>query len=126
MSRSITILLLLVPAARADDWPQWRGRDRDGRAHGAKLPKAWPEKPPKPLWATKGGEGQSSPAVAGGRVFVMGRDGEGNEVCWCLDADNGKQTWKRSYACDYKPSDASAGRGPKSTPTVDGDRVFML
>jgi outer membrane protein assembly factor BamB len=127
MWRISAVLLFLAPAAaHADDWPQWRGRDRDGHAHGAKLPATWPEKPPKPLWTAKVGEGQSSPAVAAGRAFVMGRDGKGNEVCWCLDAATGKEAWKHSYACDYQPANPTAGQGPKSTPTVDGDRVFML
>jgi outer membrane protein assembly factor BamB len=127
MSRICTLLLFLVPAvASADDWPQWRGRDRDGHAHGAKLPKTWPEKPPKPLWTAKVGEGQASPAVADGRLFVMGRDDKGNEIVWCLDAATGKEVWKLSYACAYKPSADSAGQGPKSTPTVDGDRVFAF
>lgn len=128
MSRTLpALLLLLAPLpCRADDWPQWRGRDRDGLAHGAKLPKTWPDDPPKPLWKYKVGEGQSSPVVAGGRVFVMGRLPDGTETCWCLDADTGKLRWKHGYEVKYKPADASAGTGPKSTPTVDGDRVYML
>src|SRR4051812_42982935 len=54
---TLAALFLLAPAARADDWPQWRGRDRDGHAHGARLPKTWPDRPPKPLWTAKVGEG---------------------------------------------------------------------
>jgi hypothetical protein len=119
------VVLAFPLAVRGDDWPQWRGPHRDGHALGARLPKKWPARPPKPLWKQAVGEGQSSPVVAKGRLFVMGRQG-GKEVCWCLDARSGKMLWKHDYECPYKPADASAGQGPKSTPTVDGDRVYML
>src|SRR5262245_49759727 len=105
MPRLFATLLLFLPlAACADDWPQWRGRDRDGHAHGARLPKTWPDKPPKPLWKQAVGEGQSSPVVAGGRLFVMGRQDD-SEICWCLDAKSGKELWKLAYDCPYKPAD---------------------
>src|SRR4051794_13504164 len=73
---ALLLLVLLSPAVcPADDWPQWRGPQRDGHARGARLPAAWPEKPPRPLWKRAVGAGQSSPVVAGGRLFVLGRQG---------------------------------------------------
>jgi outer membrane protein assembly factor BamB len=126
MSRLLAALIVLAaPLLARGDWPQWRGRDRDGHTHGARLPRKWPEKASRPLWKQAVGEGQSSPVVARGRLFVLGRE-NGKEMCWCLDADSGKVRWQRGYDCVYKPADASAGQGPKSTPTVDGDRVYLL
>jgi len=123
---SILVLLVLAHLTRADDWPQWRGPNRDGVAKGARLPARWPKDPPKPLWKRTIGEGQGSPAVAGGKLFIMGRDMADNETCFALDASTGNVLWKHSYPAPYKPADRSAGTGPKSTPTVDGDRVYML
>jgi outer membrane protein assembly factor BamB len=123
MHRSLIALACCV--ALGADWPQWRGPNRDGHADGPRFPAVWPEKPPAPLWKRYVGDGQGSPVVAGGRVFVMGRVG-GGEVYYGLDADSGKVLWRYSYKCDYVPSDESAGKGPKSTPTVSGERVYML
>jgi outer membrane protein assembly factor BamB len=115
------------PAPRkAADWPQWRGPDRDGVAPGTSLPSVWPREAPKPLWRRAVGQGQASPAVAAGRLFVMGRPDGTREVCWCLDAGSGKVLWSHAYDAPYTPPDRRAGQGPKSTPTVDGDRVHML
>jgi len=82
-----------------------------------------------PLWQSQVGLGYSSPVVAGGRVFVMGRnDAKRQELCLCFDASSGEELWRVSYVETFVPPDASAGRGPSSTPTVDGDgdRVIMF
>jgi outer membrane protein assembly factor BamB len=118
--------LVLTGALQAGDWPQWRGPGRDGRAPDAQLPTTWPADPPKPLWKVAVGEGYSSPVIADGRLFIMGRVGDEKEVCYGFDASNGNLLWKHDYDAPYKPPDLTAGRGPKSTPLVDGDRVYML
>jgi outer membrane protein assembly factor BamB len=122
---ALAVVLVSTPV-RADDWPQWRGPKRDGVAPNARMPANWPQNPPKPLWKVPIGEGQSSPVVAGGRVFVMSRDKAGKEICWCLNATTGKEVWKHSYPAPFKPADLRSGLGPKSTPTVDGNRAYFL
>jgi outer membrane protein assembly factor BamB len=72
------------------------------------------------------GIGYSSPVVAGGQAFIMGRESGGQEACLSFDALTGKPLWKQTYPCPYQPPDPTAGKGPNSTPTVDGDRVYML
>src|SRR5262249_33646063 len=127
MLQRTTFLLLLLPwSLLAGDWPQWRGPKRDGHADSPGLPVVWAEDPPKRLWSVAVGTGQSSPVISKGRLFIMGRQPNDEETCFCLNAETGKTLWKHSYPCAYKPSDPSAGNGPKSTPTVDGDRVTML
>lgn len=127
-SRLVLVLLVLVlPSALCGaDWPQWRGPQRDGVSRGAQLPKELPDKLAEPRWAVEIGEGYSSPAVVKGRLFILARPREGKEVCLCLDAATGERLWQHVYSCSYKPPDPRAGRGPSSTPTVDGDRVYML
>jgi outer membrane protein assembly factor BamB len=116
----------LASPVLGNDWPQWRGPNRDGYASGAKLPKQWPEKLPAPRWSNRIGEGYSSPVIAGGRVFILGREEAGKESCLCFDAETGKPLWRVTYPCAFQPPDPTAGKGPNGTPTVDKDRVYML
>lgn len=112
-----------------DDWPQWRGPKRDGSVSAATLkmlPKVWPAAAPAPAWKGAVGEGFSGIVVADGRVFVMGREEKNQETCLCFDAQTGSRLWRHAYQTSYIPPDPRAGNGPKSTPTVDGDRVYML
>lgn len=117
--------LALAGGASAGDWPQWRGPGRDGVASPAGLPADWLAQPPRQVWKVRVGEGCSSPAVVGGRVYILGRDAD-EEACLCLDAETGKTAWRLAYPVSYTPPDPRAGRGPQSTPTVDGDRVYAL
>jgi outer membrane protein assembly factor BamB len=134
-------LALALPsaAARADDWPQWLGPQRDGVWREKGLLEKFPAGGPKVLWRTPLGTGYSGPAVANGRVYVMDRqravgpDGKperpsrkgilGTERVVCLDAASGKVLWKHEYECPYKVSYPS---GPRTTPLVAGKRVYTL
>jgi outer membrane protein assembly factor BamB len=120
--------LLTAAWAAADDWPQWRGPNRDGKSAETGLLKRWPEDGPPLLWtATTAGEGFGAPSVAGGRVYVMG-NGEKEQMHreWvvCLDEATGKQLW----ACKTGQirSDGGGYPGPRSTPTVADGRVYAL
>jgi outer membrane protein assembly factor BamB len=116
------LALLLCAAlglAAPGDWPQWRGPNRDGVSTETGLLKEWPEGGPKLLWKAKGvGIGYSSVAIAEGRVFTMG-DLKGKEQVFALDAQSGKNLWAT-------PISRADGDGPRSTPTVDGDRVYAV
>src|SRR6476619_6609016 len=85
----------LVPMASplsAQDWPQWRGPNRDSVVHGVTVPAKWP-KALKEEWKVTVGEGVSSPVVAGGRVYVFTRQ-QDNELVYCLDVATGKDIWR--------------------------------
>jgi outer membrane protein assembly factor BamB len=133
MSRPATILfssLWLIggalAAAGAQDWNQWRGPSRTGVTTAFAAPAAWPDRPRK-LWEANVGSGHSSPVVSGGTAFVLSRTGE-DEVVTAFDYQNGKQIWQQRYRAEYQvnPAADSHGKGPKSTPAVDGGRVFTL
>jgi outer membrane protein assembly factor BamB len=131
--------LLSAPPARADDWPQWFGPQRDGVWREKGILDKFPKGGPKVLWRKPIGTGYSGPAVVGHRVYVMDRrratDAEGKplrptrkgilgkERVLCLDAKNGKQLWKHEYDCPYTVSYPS---GPRTTPLVAGGRVYTL
>jgi outer membrane protein assembly factor BamB len=125
MFRTIALTVLLLTSMPANaDWPQWRGPKRDGVAVGAKLPRQWPKDLPKPLWSVPLGAGYSAPVIASDRLYILHLEPNDQETCLCLDAGTGREIWKVGYHAPYKPPDPTAGLGPKSTPTVDGDRVY--
>lgn len=103
-------------------WPQWRGPNRDGLSTEKGLAKQWPAGGPPLVWKANGcGGGFSSVAVAGGRVFTMGDGGQASAV-HCFEEATGNKIWSS------QPLGRTGGNyeGTKSTPTVDGDRVYAL
>jgi outer membrane protein assembly factor BamB len=117
-----------LSAADEPDWSQWRGPNRDGHAAKQELLQTWPDGGPKVKWDFKAaGRGYSSVAVADGRLYTMGTQEDGCYV-YCLDAQTGKQIWQRKFAAKDSSDDYNHGwgGGPRSTPTIDADQVFVL
>jgi len=123
---TVVAAVLLAGAAAAQDWPQWRGPNRDGVITSFREPAAWPKTLTK-RWNVEVGTGYATPIVAGDRVYVFARQGE-NEVMTALDAATAKVIWRTSYRASFKmnPATAPHGPGPKSTPTLAGNRLFTL
>ncbi len=113
--------------ARANDWPQWRGVLRDAKSPEKGLLKEWPKEGPPLVWKATGlGAGYSDVSVAGGKIFTMGErrstNPKGKEETFviALDEATGKELWATRIGNRYGDG------GPRSTPTVDGDRVYAL
>src|ERR1700682_2304586 len=94
--------LLLVAAvvgafaltAAANDWPQWRGPQRNGISKETGLLKEWPKDGPKLLWHVQDvGSGYSTPAVVGDRLYLLSNKGEDEEVVQARAVKDGKQVW---------------------------------
>src|SRR5262249_14813622 len=118
MSAMMALAIPFVTSARAADWPQWRGPNRDGVVHGVKVPDKWPEKLAEE-WKVTVGEGVSSPVVVGDKVYVFTRQKD-DELVLCLDVATGKEKWRSER--DPAPPRGWAGggnlsKGPRSTPT---------
>ena len=111
----------------SQDWPQWRGPNRDGVATGSLLPTEWPTGELKPVWKIPLGDGYSAPVIVGGKLFTHDREND-DEFVYCLDAATGKQVWRFGYAAPYKMNDVARahGPGPKATTTVVDGRVFAF
>ncbi|MDE0186459.1 MAG: PQQ-binding-like beta-propeller repeat protein [Candidatus Poribacteria bacterium] len=105
------------------EWHQWRGPNRDGVSHETGLLTNWPEGGPKEVWRTSLGDGYSSVSISGGRAYTMYAEGE-DEVVVCFDAKTGEEIWR--YLDDYRFKNRQGGDGPRSTPTVDGDMVYVF
>ncbi|MFL5328193.1 MAG: PQQ-binding-like beta-propeller repeat protein [Gemmataceae bacterium] len=129
---SVFTVLSLIGAAQllAADWPQWRGPNRDGHSADTGLIKTWPEGGPKLLWTfDKAGVGYGAPAVVGDTVYINGGDqAKDGEFLAALELGTGKQKWKTPIPILQKDPSFKAGwgGGPRSTPCVDGDRVYTL
>jgi len=106
------------------DWPQWRGPSRDGVSRETGILTAWPKEGPKGLWKAPSGRGYASLAVAKGRVYTVVQDQDVEyEGALCLDASTGQTLWRFRYPCMRIIPDH--GVGPRATPAVDGDRVYV-
>src|SRR5438034_7691771 len=82
-------------SAAANDWPQWRGPQRNGISQETGLLAEWPKDGPKLLWKrTDIGSGYSTPAVVGGRIYLLGNEGLDNEFVQALDVKDGKRVWQ--------------------------------
>ena len=130
VTRNLPIALPLVVAGvvittfplAAAEWPQWRGPQRNGKSAETGLLQEWPPGGPAIAWQTNGlGGGYSSVAVTGDRVFTMG-DLEGGQFVIALKESDGAPVWKTRVGDVHEDRYA----GPRSTPTVDGQRLYVL
>jgi outer membrane protein assembly factor BamB len=129
MNGIITILsglafITLAAAAGAQDWPQWRGANRDAKVAGFAAPKSWPEQLHQ-KWKIEVGKADATPALVGDKLYVFSRQ-EADEVTQCLDAATGKQIWMDKYAAQAATGPAGQHPGPRSSPTVGEGKVVTL
>ncbi len=127
LSAGLTVALFLITCTglMADDWPQWRGVNRDGKATGFKSPEKWPPQLTQ-KWKVVVGIGDSSPALVGDKLYVFGRQ-ESDEVVQCLEAGSGKQVWENRYPAAHVVTGPPARHpGTRSSPTVAQGKVFTL
>src|SRR5881628_322355 len=120
---AVVVCFTNLMAARAVDWPQWRGPDRTDVSKETGLLKKWPEDGPKQLWLYKSaGQGYSGPSIVNDKLFTLGtRDGA--EIVLAVDSNTGKELWTAKIGDVLKNN---WGDGPRGTPTVDVDRVYAL
>ena len=119
---------LLMPLASAQqpapkEWSQWRGPSRDGISEETGLLQEWPKSGPPLAWRSNGvGNGYSSFSTSGGRLYTLGARA-GVEYVIALDRATGKKVWETQNGRRFEND---RGDGPRSTPTVEGDRLYVL
>ena len=119
----LMLLGLFVTDAHADDWPFWRGPDRNDQSQETGLLQHWPQGGPKQLWVNQeSGLGYSGFSIVDGKLFTMGLEDD-ESFALCLDANTGKELWRKQIGTKYENS---WGDGPRGTPTVDGERVYFM
>jgi outer membrane protein assembly factor BamB len=128
LSAAVTTGAAITVTAQASpqDYPQWRGVNRDGAASAFAEPKSWPEKLVL-KWKVDVGEGYGTPIVVGNRVYTLTRQA-GNEVMTARDTAAGTVVWQTSYPAPHKIMSGAAahGQGPKSTPLFLNGRLYTL
>src|SRR5664280_2968811 len=124
MFRSACLIALsLCATAPAADSPQWRGLNRDGNSGQTVLPQQWPAGGPRLVWKAQGlGEGYSSFAVVGNRLYTQGQQGD-REFVLALDVATGRHLRKPPTGGALSNDN---GNGPRGTPTVDGNRLYAV
>ena len=128
MNRTITavasLLAISASCALAQDWPQWRGPNRDAKASGFTAPQTWPKELTQ-KWKVSVGLGDATPALVGNKLYVFARQ-DADEVIRCLDAANGKELWQEKYAAQAVSGPATPHSGPRSSPAVADGKVVTI
>jgi len=108
------------------DWPQWQGTDRTAHSKESGLLQEWPKDGPPLLWKSKGlGGGDSTPSIAAGRIYGMSHRGD-DEIVWALSEKDGKEIWAARIGPAFTTTWHQSKEGPSATPTVDGDRLYVM
>jgi outer membrane protein assembly factor BamB len=111
--------------AAADDWPQWRGANRDGVWRETGLVQKFEKPQLDAKWRVPIGAGYCGPTVAGGRVFLMDRVADQDlERVLCFEAETGKPAWTHTYTAPYGGIGYQAG--PRASVTVHEGRAYAL
>ena len=121
----LTMSSLVSSAARADDWPQFRGANSSGVSTATnKLPVEF-SLDKNLRWSVELGEGIASPIVVGGRAFATALTGPEQFSVFAFGAADGKPLWRRDMATGPLPPITQPNSQASSTPTADGDRVYV-
>jgi outer membrane protein assembly factor BamB len=125
---AVTCVLSLAPfifgqAPAPGDWPQWRGPDRNGISTETGLAQQWPAGGPPAVWTAQGlGAGYGTAAIKGSRIFIQGLRGRQSMV-HSLNRADGTYVWSKNLGSG---GSNDRGSGPRGTPTLDGDRLYVL
>ena len=124
---ALVVCALLSNVCSSEDWPSWRGPNRDDVSTETGLLKTWPEGGPVKLWTSKdAGLGYSGVSIANGVLFTMGADGtaeESSEFVVAINVESGEKIWQTNVG---QFLDNGWGGGPRSTPTISGDRLVAI
>ena len=127
------MVALVSSGVAAEDWPQWRGGDRLGVWNESGIIDRFPADGLKVAWRAPVASGYAGPAVADGRVFLLdwsedpvSRTLDGTERLLALDEQSGSVLWTHEWTTSYRMLMVTYAIGPRATPTVDGDRVYVV
>ena len=123
---------ILSARLRAEDWPEWRGTGRRAVWTEDGIIDRFPAGGLNVTWRTPIKNGFSGPVVADGRVFVTDfeflpetRVMDGTERILALDEQSGEILWTHEWPAAYRNLQLSYATGPRASPTVDGDHVYV-
>src|SRR6266404_97254 len=121
------LLIVAAVSADANDWPQWRGPQRNGVSQETGLLKEWPKDGPKLNWkVTDTGNGYSTPAVVGDQLYLLGNEGLENEFAEALAVKDGKRIWSTRLGKVGNPGQKPSFPAARSTPTAEQGVLYCL
>ena len=132
ISSCVAVAVLVGPAAAMigqnspQDYPQWRGQNRDGAASAFSKPESWPEHL-RLRWRVEVGAGYATPIVVGNTVYAFTRR-DGKEGMTALNAETGETVWRTDYPAPYEMYEGTFdhGEGPKATPLFHNGKLYTL
>lgn len=124
ISMTGVISLSCIASISAQDWPQWRGPDRDGKVSKFTAPDSWPSELNK-QWQETVGAGDASPVLVGDRLYLFTRQDD-KEVILCLNASSGSEIWRSDYRAPEVTGPAARHPGPRSTPAVSDGKIVTI
>ena len=122
-----SLIVVFTSTIHAQDWPQWRGINRDGKSADSGLLKEWPDNGPKLVWkASNLGKGFAGVAIVGDRLYALGDRSDGSYIM-ALNAENGKILWSTKFGAGGPVGRGdNSYAGPRCTPTVDGNLIYAI
>jgi outer membrane protein assembly factor BamB len=121
---AVILIFLIAGLLIGQDWPQWRGTNRDGKVIGFTAPQEWPTQLTQ-KWKVTVGLGDATPALVDNKIYVFTRQSE-EETIRCLNASDGKELWQDKYQAQAVTGPAARHPGPRSSPTVAEGKVITL
>jgi len=119
----MAMLIVTGITVKAQDWPQWRGANREGVSKETGLNLNWAEKKPPLTWTFRqAGAGFSAPVIVGTTLYGQGA-ADGNDFAFALDTQTGNLKWKQNLGTQ---SVIERGDGPRGSVTVDGDKLYLI
>ena len=121
----IAMLIISGMMLNAQDWPQWRGANRDGISKETGLKLDWSTNKPPLSWTFRqAGSGFSAPIIIGTTLYCQGA-ADGNDFAFALDTETGELKWKQILG-DLSVSHQNRGDGPRGSVTIDGDKLYLI
>jgi len=121
------LIVVGLSSASGEDWPQWQGPTRDAVSKETGLLQQWPADGPPLAWKGTGlGKGMGGIAVSRGRIYTTGDDAENAAWLYSFNESDGKLAWSAKIGPGGNPGNIFKPFGPRATPTVDGDRLYIL
>lgn len=122
---ALGIMLLEICSANGQNWPGWRGPNRDDKVPGFVGPSQWPDKL-NMVWQQPVGLGDASPILVNGKIYILTKDSN-DEVTLCVNAEDGKTIWRTvNNPAPVVEGPAGSHPGPRSTPAINNGKVYTL
>jgi outer membrane protein assembly factor BamB len=118
------LVLSSITSISAQDWPQWRGADRDGKVNGFTAPESWPPELSM-QWQESVGAGDATPVLVEDRLYLFTRQGD-QEVILCLNAESGAEQWRNEYTAAAVTGAGARHPGPRSTPALSNGKIVTI